>query len=89
MGPLDQLNHLINFFAPAIAVGALLAVFGPFVGGKRPSAPGLIAHVAINCIAGALALGLGLWFFGRDGKVASYTAMLVCCTLSQGLLPRR
>ena len=89
MGPLDQLNHLINFVAPAIAVGALLAVLGPFVGGKKPSAPGLVAQVAMNCIAGALALGLGLWFFGRDGKVASYAAMLVCCALSQGLSLRR
>ncbi len=89
MSPLDQLNHLLNFLAPALAVGVLLALAAPFVGGKRPVALGLLAQAAINCVAGALALGLGLWFFGRDGKMASYAAMLVCCTLSQGFALRR
>ncbi|MBI2750651.1 MAG: hypothetical protein HYX43_15365 [Burkholderiales bacterium] len=83
MGSLDQLYHLANFLAPAIAVGVLLALVGPLVTKKSPLAPGFIAQTAINCIAGAVALGLGLWFFGRDGKMASYCALLVIAASSQ------
>ena len=83
MGPLDQLYHLANFLAPALAVGVALAAAGPIFIKKPPASPGLIAQTAINFIAGALALGLGLWFFGRDGKMASYAALVVVAATSQ------
>ncbi len=89
MGPLDQLNHLINFLAPALAVGVVLALVGPWLMKKGPSAPGFIVLTAMNSIAGALALGLGLWFFGNDGKMASYAAMVVVCAISQAFALRR
>jgi len=89
MAPLDLLNHLVNFLAPALAVGVLLALVSPFVGGSRPSFTGMLLHSSINLLAGAVALGAGLWYFGRDGKMASYAAMLVCCAISQALLSRR
>ena len=85
MGPLDQILHLINFCAPALAVGALLALLGPMLIGKQPLALGFIACTAMNCVAGVLALGLGLWFFGNDGKMASYAAMVVAMASSQWL----
>ena len=83
MGFLDLINHLLNFVAPAIVVGCLLALTAPIFYKKRPLAPVLLAQAAINVVAGAVALGIGLWFFGRDGKMASYGAMLVACTTSQ------
>jgi len=83
MGLLDQLYHLANFLAPAVVVGVLLALSGPLVSKKSPVALGFIAQTAINCIAGAVALGIGLWFFGRDGKMASYAALLVFAATSQ------
>ena len=89
MGPLDQLYHLANFLAPALAVGLLLALVGPFVSKKSPAALGFLAQTAINCIAGAVALGLGLWFFGRDGKMASYAALVVCGATSQWWMLRK
>jgi hypothetical protein len=54
--------------------------------GNRPVARVVVAQAAINSIAGVVALSVGLWFFGRDGKMASYAAMLLGCALSQGLL---
>jgi hypothetical protein len=89
MGPFNLLNHLFNFLAPALAVAVVLALVGPLFMKKSPSAPGFIAQAAINSIAGALALGAGLWFFGNDGKMASYGAMVVVCATSQALTLRR
>ncbi len=83
MGFLNQIDHLMNFLAPAFAVGGLLALVGPFIVGKRAQARVWIAQAAINFVAGSLALGVGLWFFGRDGKMASYAAMLVVAATSQ------
>ncbi|MBC7618464.1 MAG: hypothetical protein H7293_05645 [Candidatus Saccharibacteria bacterium] len=83
MGLLDIFNHLFNFLAPALAVAIVLALLGPFLVRKRSGAPALIAQAAINFAAGAVALLLGLWFFGNDGKMASYAAMLLLCSAAQ------
>ncbi|MBC7918731.1 MAG: hypothetical protein H7Y28_13060 [Rhodoferax sp.] len=89
MGPLDLFNHLLNFVAPAVAVGCLLA-FGSWIFiKKRPAALVLLAQAAINSVAGVAALALALWFFGRDGKMAAYAALVVVCASSQWLAMRR
>jgi hypothetical protein len=89
MGLLDQLNHLMNFLAPAIAVGTLLALVTPLFYGKRPLATGMLMQAAINSIAGCAVLAIGLWYFERDGKMATYGAMLLACVISQGIFSRR
>ncbi|MCX7241667.1 MAG: hypothetical protein WCK83_10210 [Burkholderiales bacterium] len=89
MGPLDQFNHLFNFFAPAIAVGVLLALLAPLFYGRGRASLGTYVQAAINSVAGGVALGVGLWFFGHDGKIASYAAMLLASALSQGWSLRR
>ena len=89
MGLLDQINHLLNFMAPAVVVGAFLALFGPLLVSKRPEAQVFIVRVAINSIAGLLALGAGLWFFGHDGKMASYGAMVLASSAAQWAMSLR
>ena len=83
MGPLDTLNHLVNFLAPALLVALVLALLGPFLMRKRPGAQTFPAQVAINFVAGAVALVSGLWFFGNDGKMVTYAVMLVLCSAAQ------
>ena len=83
MGTLDVLFHLTSFFAPAFFVAGVLALLGPVVVRKRPGAPVLMAQLALNFLAGGVALSLGLWIFGNDGKMASYGAMLLMCTAAQ------
>ena len=83
MAALDQLNHFINFLAPALAVAVVLAILGRLLMKKSPRALGLLSQTAINFIVGTLALGLGLWFFGNDGKMASYAAMVLMTATSQ------
>jgi len=89
MGPLDLLYHVLNFIAPALVVGALLAFCAPMFMGNRAQAPVFIAQSAINTVAGVLALGVGLWFFGRDGKMLSYAAMVAAVATSQWFSTKR
>jgi hypothetical protein len=80
MGILSGLQHLANFVAPAVGVAALLALLS---WGLRPGArlSSLAWSHARNLfvwalLGGVLVLLLGLVFFGRDGKMATY-GMLV------------
>ena len=83
MGPLDLINHLVNFAAAPAFVAIVLALLAPYLMKKTASAPALYAQVAINLGAGVLALLVGLWFFGRDAKMASYGFMLAAMASSQ------
>ena len=83
MGTLDQIYHMANFLAPAFAVGVALALTGHIFMRKVAAAPGFTAQAAINFVAGSLTLGLGVWFFGSEGKMASYAALLVVAATSQ------
>ena len=89
MGPFDLLNHLLNFAAPALVVGLLLALLAPVVYRKVPVAHSLRAQAAMNFVAGLAALLAGLVFFGRDGKMATYAAMVLACAASQWWSMRR
>ena len=88
MGFVDITLHGLAFLAPALFVGGVVAMVARWVMPNRPSARGFIESVAINFIAGAVALGIGLWVFGRDGKMASYAALVLTCACSQWWLRR-
>ena len=83
MGPLDLMNHLLNFAAPAVFVGFFLALAAPWVLRTGPRRGSLVACVLVNSICGVCALLAGLWFFGNDGKMASYLALLFASAASQ------
>jgi hypothetical protein len=89
MGPLDLLNHLLNFVAPALALGAALAYLAPLF--MKNKAVGRTRHsqAAINSVVGTLALLAGLVFFGRDGKMLSYAALVLATASSQWWAMRR
>ena len=89
MNALDLLNHTLNFAAPAVAVGLVLALCGRWLFSKNARRRALWVQVAVNAGVGVLALLLGLWVFGRDGKMATYCALLLCCASSQWWLLRR
>lgn len=89
MGFLDLLNHLINFLAPALVVGVMLALVAPFIYQKKLKARALLAQAAINFVVSGVALLVGLWFFGRDAKMLTYGAMLVGGTVAQALAMRK
>ena len=89
MKPLDLLDHLLNFVAPALWVAVLIALFARiFMRRKASAAPSLWWQMTFNFLAGLTALVLGLLFFGRDGKMLSYFAMVAACATSEWLLTR-
>jgi hypothetical protein len=84
VGVLDGLWHLLNFFAPALAVGVLAASATKLLWWKELRSVGW-SHLAGWAVAGsAAALVAGLVWTGRDGKMATYAAMVVACALSLG-----
>jgi hypothetical protein len=43
----------------------------------------VVVRAAVNSGVGVLVLAAGLWFFGNDGKMASYLALVVASAASQ------
>lgn len=73
---LSFLAHLAGFVAPAFGVGLLLWV-GLRI--RRRGRPGIGAgaQFGLLCVAGVAVLLAGLVFFGRDGKMATYAALVL------------
>ena len=84
------LDHLLNFMAPAffVALGLVLLarLVGLFFKSKRPPPQSLWAHIAIIFIANLGVLAAGLVFFGNDGKMPTYAALVLCAALCQWVL---
>ena len=79
MTALDLFNHLLNFAAPAFFVALVLGLVTRLFGRGRAGAAGLWAQGAIVFLAGLIVLAAGLAYFGRDGMMATYGALVVAC----------
>lgn len=86
------INHLLNFVAPAafvaLVVVLLARLFSRFFKSKKLLYLTLWAQVAIVFVAGVIFLTAGLLFFGHDGKMLTYAALVLGAALSQWLLLR-
>jgi hypothetical protein len=92
MGPLDALWHLLNFFGPALGVGCLAAVATKLLWRRELAAVSLKRLAAWACGAGTLMTVGGLIVFGRDGRMATYAAIVLGSALAlwwAGFGPRR
>ena len=88
MGFLDLLHHLLGFAAPALVVALVVTLAAPLVLPRTKAGPGWGARFAVNSAAGLVALAAGLWYFGRDGKMATYAALVLAVASAQWLLAR-
>jgi ABC-type enterochelin transport system permease subunit len=77
------LNHLLNFIAPALTVGLLVAALAPLLMKQARPHHSWLTQGAINSLVCGLAMLGGLVVFGHDGKMASYVAMVLACASSQ------
>ena len=55
--------------------------------GSRPK-PAFWAYLAINFVVNLAVLLGGLWYFGHDGKMATYATMVLVGATAQWLLLR-
>lgn len=88
MGPLDILNHTLNFMAPAAAVALLLVLCGRLFGAKGAAAMAGWRQFAIVFAVGLAVLAGGLAVWGRDGKMLTYAALVLGCASTQWVLLR-
>ncbi len=78
---LSLLVHLAGFVAPAFGVGLLLWAGLRIRRKGRPGFGGAM-QLSLLWVVGVGVLLAGLVFFGRDGKIATYAALV----LAQGTL---
>lgn len=82
-----MLLHLLNFAAPALAVALGVALAARLFRLDRSGRSWWVL-AAINFVAGLVVLLGGLWYFGRDGKMATYAALVLAVASVQWLAGR-
>jgi hypothetical protein len=88
MGPVDFALHLLGFLAPAFVLALATALGARALGIGTSAGRGWKAAFALNFVAGVAVLAAGLWWFGRDGKMATYAALVVAVGTAQWLAAR-
>lgn len=88
MGPLEQIIHTFNFIAPAWGVALSCALVARFVArGWLPLASwSLPKQTVVSGVLGTLVLAGGLVLWGVDGKMATYSALVIVCGTAQWLM---
>jgi len=82
LGPIDAFWHLLNFFAPAAGVGLLASGLAKLLWRRELNGVAWMRLAGWAAAASAAVLIAGLVIFGHDGKMATYTAMVVVCALT-------
>ena len=82
MNPVDAFWHLVNFFAPALGVGFIAAGVTKLLWRRELAGVGWGRLGAWASAAMAAVLVAGLVIFERDGKMATYAAMVAACALA-------
>ena len=88
MGLVASVNHFLNFIAPAFFMALGLALCARIFKQNKAGAQSFIVQVAINFILGCAVLLAGLWLFSRDGKMATYAALVCLSAFCQWVLSR-
>jgi hypothetical protein len=92
MGPLDAFWHVSNLFLPALGLGALAAALAKLIWRRELASVAYKRLAGPACAACATVVLIGLVAFGRDGKMATYAAMVGACAFTlwwQGFGPGR
>ncbi len=84
----DILIHVLNFIAPALWVACFLGLAARLLPqGQGAVRPWPLAWLVV-ALVGIATLLAGLWLSGRDGKMATYIALVLACGSAQWLLSR-
>ena len=82
MGPLDAAWHLLNFVAPALGVAVLASALAKLLWRRELAAVPWRRLALWAAGVGVLVLVGGMVVFGRDGKMATYAALVVASALA-------
>jgi hypothetical protein len=82
MGPLDAFWHVTNLFLPALGLGALAAGLAKLLWRRELAAVPYKRLAVPACAATAAVVLAGLVLLGRDGKMATYGAMVAACAVT-------
>ena len=77
MSALDALWHLLNFVAPAFGMGLMAAALAKLLWWRDLRAVPWWRMGLAATVASLLALVAGLVWSGRDGRMATYGAMVI------------
>jgi hypothetical protein len=77
MSFLDVLIHIGNFFLPAMGLGMIAALFTKLAWPRRLAKVSWLRLAIAASLASMAALVLGLIMLGRDGKMLTYSAMVL------------
>lgn len=80
---LDILFHAINFTIPAAFMATVMTSLAPWVLRRRDSGVLWRWQWLLQFVLGCAVLLLGLWVFGRDGKVLAYGGLALAATVAQ------
>jgi len=80
MGPLDALWHLLNLFGPAIGLGVIAPSLAKLLWRRElAGVPWQALALWVAGVGAAVQLA-GLLLLGRDGRMATYAALVLACT---------
>lgn len=75
MGPLDAINHLLNFFLPVLCVGGLTVAGVKLLWRRELRDVSWRRLLAGAWGAGAVAWVASLWLTGHDGQMLGYVLL--------------
>jgi hypothetical protein len=82
MGFFDAIWHLGNLFWPALGLGALAAAAARLLWWRELRGQTWLRLAGPACVANCAVTLAGLVLWGRDGRMATYGAMLLACSIS-------
>lgn len=82
MSPTDAFWHLLNFFVPALGLGAVAAAFTKLLWRRETQNLTWWRLAGPACAAAAAATVGGLLFYGQDGRMGTYAAMVLVAALT-------
>jgi hypothetical protein len=92
LSAIDAAWHLLNLFVPALGLGLMSAAGSKLLWRRElASVPWWRLAAAATGAAAVITL-VGLWWFGQDGRMATYAAMVLAAAVAlwwRGFIRRR
>ena len=82
MGFLDALNHVLNFFLPALGMALLVPSLARLVWWRASRQALWLRQVKWVALINAAVLVLGLLLTGRDGAMLTYTGLVLASAMT-------